>query len=698
MNKSKNYSVLPPVEYSQPIRVLLVDDQIFVRRFITKSLESDPHLKIIGTADNGQEAISQVEALSPDVVLIDIEMPEMDGITATEIITKRFPNCKILVLTSHETGDYLQNALRAGATGYLLKGSPATELNSAIHSVYKGYTQLSPGLLAKFLTPESEVLPNIEIELNSAIHLVDKDYTQLSPGLLENFPTPESEALSTIEEAGHLKQSEVDDWSESTRETINTVPRVSLRAILYILLILLAGIIPWAMFAKIDEIGTARGKLEPKGRVVNLDSPVNGTVMSIDVKEGQRVQARQSILKLESELVDSELQQQQQKLTGQQNQLNQLELLTNQQLISLRTQEQQSKAQEFEKEALIDQAKQNEKSLKAAYNSQLAEKKALVDQAKEAIETSKSAHQTAQIRYRAAREKVPRYQEAYNQGALSKDLLAEAQEAAAETQESIVQTNSEIGQARSRYKEQQNGYEKLLQQTSAEIDLSTLRLQEQQRGLDSLVQTNNLAILKSQEEFNNTEAQIATIKGEIAQTNSLIKGLEYQRQQRILYAPIEGTVFQLPVKKPSAVIQLGQMVAQIAPKDSPLILRGRMNNRESGFLEVGLPVKVKFDAYPFQDYGIMPGRLSWVSPDSRVAQSSSSSASSQQQSNGSASAESEFYEIEVELDQNYIQSGDLIINLIPGQTATAEIVIRQRRLADVFLSPFRSLKKGGVQL
>jgi hemolysin D len=615
MEKIETYSVLQPLEHNQPIRILLVDDQIFVRRFITKSLENNSYLEIIGTAHNGQEAIAKVEALSPDVVLIDIEMPEMDGISATKIIAKQFPDCKILVLSSHETGDYLQNALRAGATGYLVKGSPATELNSAIHSVYKGYTQLSPGLLEKFLTPDIKVLPNTEIE-----------------------------------EAEYLKQSEVEDWSESTRETINTVPRVSLRAILYILLILLAGIIPWAMFAKIDEIGTARGKLEPKGRVVNLDAPVNGTVMSIDVKEGQQIQAKQSILKLESELVDSELQQQQQKLTGQQNQLNQLELLKSQQLVSLRTQEQQSKAQQFEKEALIDQAKQ-------------------------AIETSKSAHQTAQIRYRATREKVPRYQEAYDQGALSKDLLAEAQQAAAEAQENRIQTNSQIGEARSRYK-------------------------EQQRGLNSLVQTNNLAIFQSQEEFNNTEAQIATIKGEIAQTNSLIKGLEYQRQQRILYAPIEGTVFQLPVKKAGAVIQLGQMVAQIAPNNSPLILRGRMSSRESGFLEVGLPVKVKFDAYPFQDYGIISGRLSWVSPDSRVAQSSSSSSSSssQQQSNGSASAELEFYEIEVELDKNYIKTGDLIIALTPGQTATAEIVIRQRRLADVFLSPFRSLKKGGVQL
>ena len=658
MKKIENYSVIDEIRDRQEIEILLVDDQSFVRRFISKSLEPFSTLKIVGTADNGLEAIEQVELLQPDVILIDLEMPEMDGVAATEIISQRFPNCKILILSSHEDSECLQNALRAGAKGYLLKGSPTEELTNAIYGVYKGYTQLSPGLLEKVLTPEVEIIPEVT----------------------------EQELTTNIEA----------DWADSTRATVETLPRVSLRALLYLLLTVITVAIPWALFAKVDEIGAARGRLEPKGKVVQLDSPVSGTVMSIEVKEGEHITAGQSLLKLESQLVQAELQQQQQKLTGQQNQIVQLQLLKNQQLLSLRTLKQQNQAQEFEKEALIDQAEQTVKALKASYDAQLAEKAAQLEQAKEAIAASQAAHNMAEIRYQTAREKVPRYQAAYKQGALSKDLLAEAEQTARESHENLKQTASEIAQARSRYKEQQNGYDKLLRQISAEIDQAKLRLQEQQRGLQSLVQVNNLALLKGEEELKNTEAQVAMSKGEIAQTDSLISGLNYQLKQRVLYAPVEGTLFQLPIQKPGAVVQVGQNVAQIAPQDSPLILRARMMSSESGFLEVGLPVKIKFDAYPFQDYGIVAGRLTWISPDSRIANNSSSSSSSSSLSENRQ--QDEFYELEVELEQNFIQSGDRRIFLTPGQTATAEIIIRQRRLADIFIAPFKSLQKGGIQL
>jgi HlyD family secretion protein len=607
MKKIENQSVLQPEGFSQPIRILLVDDQSFARRFITRSLEADPNLQIVGMAENGQEAIAQVEALLPEMVLIDLEMPEMDGIAATEIIVQRFPDCKVLVLSSHETGDYLQKALRAGAKGYLIKGSPAIELTNAIHSVYRGYTQLSPGLLERVLSPEVEVVPDIQ-------------EVETSPSL------PDS------------------DWADSTRETINTLPRVSLRMLFYVILILLAGIIPWATFTKVDEIGSATGKLEPKGRVIELGSPVEGKVMNINITEGEQVQAKQTIIELDDELVRAELEQQEQKLVGQENQLHQLELLKNQQSLSLSTQQQQNKAQLYEKEALIEQAKN-------------------------AIAASQSAHQTAKIRHRAAKAKVPRYRKAYNQGVLSIDLLSEAEQQAEEYQENIKQTASETAQARS-------------------------QLAEQKRGLASLVQTNNLALLKSQEEYKNTEGEIATLQGEIGQTKSLIRGLEYQIRQRVLDAPISGTVFQLPVKKPGAVVQPGQMVAQIAPKNSPLVLRGRMSSSESGFLAKGLPVKVKFDAYPYQDYGIVPGRLTWVSPNSRIPENNSQDSQPASQ----PMSPQDYYEVEVQLERNYVQNQDRTVTLTPGQTATAEIVIRQRRLADIFLAPFKSLKKGGMQL
>ena len=673
MKKIENYSVINESNEFQEIRILLVDDQSFVRRFISKSIEPVSHLNIVGTADNGKEAIEQVESLQPDVILIDIEMPEMDGVKATEIISQRFPNCKTLILSSYKDGERLHNALRAGAKGYLLKGSPVEELTTAIYSVHKGYSQLSPGLLEKVLTPEVEILKPGEIV--KAEEIVNS-----------------GEIVKSGEEG--LETKPEDEWAESTREAIDTLPRVSLRALLYIFLALVAVAIPWALFAKVDETGAARGRLEPKGKVVRLDSPVSGTVISIEVQEGELVEAGQSLLKLESELVKTQLQQQQQKLAAQQNQLDRLESLKNQQLLSLRAREQQNQAQQFEKEALIDQAKQSLLGAKATYNSQLAEKAALVEQAKEAIVARESDRQLAQIRWETAQEQVVRYQEAYEQGVISRDRLLAATKESKEAKESLNRTASEIAQAKSRYREQQNGYEKLVRQTSAEIDQAKLRLQEQQRGFSSLVKAHNLNLLKGEEELKNTEAQITTVKGELAQTNSIISGLNYQLKQRVIYAPVEGTVFQLPIQKPGAVVQAGQNIAQIAPGDSPLILRARMNSSESGFLEVGLPVKIKFDAYPFQDYGIVSGRLTWVSPDSRVA---ASSFSPSPLSNGS-NQQGEFYELEIELEQNFIQAGDRRIMLTPGQTAKAEIIIRQRRLVDIFIDPFKSLQKGGIQL
>ena len=654
MKKSENYHVIDEFSKPQEIRLLLVDDQSFVRRFISKSIEPISNLNIVGTADNGIQAIKQVKLLQPDVVLIDLEMPKMDGVKATEIITQRFPDCQILILSSHEDGNRLHKALRAGANGYLLKGSSAEELTNAIYSIHKGYTQLSPGLLEKVLTPEVEIVTE-----------------------------PEEKSANLVES----------EWAESTREAIETLPRVSLRGLLYVLLALITVAIPWTLFAKVDEIGAAKGKLEPKGKVVRLDSPVSGTVMSIEVKEGEQVNTGQSLLKLESELVKSELQQQQQKLTAQQNQLARLQSLKDQQLLSLRAQEQQNQAQQFEKEALIDQAKQTLMAAKTTYHSQIAEKEALVKQAQEAIAASKSDRQMAQIRQETAEEQVIRYQEAFDQGIISQERLIEAQKELKEAVESLNRTAAEIAQAKFRYQEQQNGWEKLEQQTSTEIAQAKLRLQEQQRGYSSLIKANNLILLTRKEELKNNETQIITVKGELAQTNSMISGLNYQLKQRVLYAPVAGTVFQLPISKPGAVVQPGQNIAQIAPQDSPLVLRATINSSESGFLKVGLPVKVKFDAYPFQDYGVVEGSLTWVSPDSKVLNSSlPSSSDTKSQEQG------DFYELEIELAQNFIQSREQKIMLTPGQTATAEIIIRQRRLADVFIAPFKSLQKGGIQL
>jgi DNA-binding NarL/FixJ family response regulator len=139
------------------IRLLLVDDQSIIRRGLCAVLELEPGLEIVGEAENGSIAIDQVTTLNPDVVLMDVRMPVMDGVAATKLITSRVNGPKVLVLTTFDDLEAATQALQAGAVGYLLKDTPIEELVHAIQSVYRGYQHLAPGLVQRLLTQTSEV-------------------------------------------------------------------------------------------------------------------------------------------------------------------------------------------------------------------------------------------------------------------------------------------------------------------------------------------------------------------------------------------------------------------------------------------------------------------------------------------------------------------------------------------------------------
>ena len=134
------------------IKVLIVDDQNLIRQGLRALLELEADLEIIGEAENGEQAINFIAQLLPDVVLMDVRMPIMDGVAATREIHKRFAKVKVLVLTTFEDDEYVTAALQNGAMGYLLKDTPSEELAVAIRAVHKGYTQLGPGIVKKLLT------------------------------------------------------------------------------------------------------------------------------------------------------------------------------------------------------------------------------------------------------------------------------------------------------------------------------------------------------------------------------------------------------------------------------------------------------------------------------------------------------------------------------------------------------------------
>ncbi|MGD8623362.1 MAG: response regulator transcription factor [Anaerolineae bacterium] len=139
-----------------PIRVLIADDHAIVRKGICALLATEPDIEVVAEAEDGQEAVDQVQKLQPDVVLMDLVMPGTDGLEATRRITAMQPTVRILVLTSFAGDDKVFPAIKAGALGYLLKDSRPEDLVEAIQQVYQGESSLHPSIARKLLRELAE--------------------------------------------------------------------------------------------------------------------------------------------------------------------------------------------------------------------------------------------------------------------------------------------------------------------------------------------------------------------------------------------------------------------------------------------------------------------------------------------------------------------------------------------------------------
>ena len=133
------------------VTVLVVDDQRLVREGIASLLNIQEGLRVVGTAVDGQEAIEKALALAPDVILMDVRMPVLDGIAATAQIRMKLPRCQVLMLTTFDDEEYVIKSLQAGASGYLLKDIPATDLAQAVRLTHVGIYQLSPSVMGKLV-------------------------------------------------------------------------------------------------------------------------------------------------------------------------------------------------------------------------------------------------------------------------------------------------------------------------------------------------------------------------------------------------------------------------------------------------------------------------------------------------------------------------------------------------------------------
>ena len=150
-------------------RVLIAEDEDLMRAGLIELLTADPEIDIVGQAATGREAVAQARRLAPDVVLMDVRMPDLDGIAATRELTQAAPNARVLILTTFEQDDYIFGALRAGASGFLVKRTRPEELIAAVHTIAAGDSLLSPSVTRRVInrmaqqpTPELANQPRLD--------------------------------------------------------------------------------------------------------------------------------------------------------------------------------------------------------------------------------------------------------------------------------------------------------------------------------------------------------------------------------------------------------------------------------------------------------------------------------------------------------------------------------------------------------
>jgi hemolysin D len=722
------------------IEILIVDDQLMVGANLQAILTQQPDFRVIGTASDGFNALEQVQIFLPDIVLMDIEMPGLNGLEVAKLIHHDFPDTKVIIISSYDSAEYVQKSLQSGVKGYVTKHNINSTIVEIIRSVQLGNTQFGPGLLEKALVSSNALAFQEPTASELIIPVEARPSEDLAPPSSQDLAiTPSRDlAMSNSEASFGLVQTnltQLTDWSTAAKEVIDGVPLPWTRGLFYFLLAFVGIAIPWASFFRMDEIGTAQGRLELIGDTIKRESSVEESVAvtKVLVKKGDAVKKGQVLMELDTKGIRDQVQQNQLKLEGQQQRLNQLLLINNQLSIAISTQQQQNQAQLLEKQAQIAQAEQNLTNLRNSYNTQDGEKKAQLNQAEQAVQDrrgglnlqkqekitqinqakrtimdSMAAYQVAVNRLRDAQGEARRFNQLYKSGAIPEVKSREVESLAKERNQAKLQAEANLQQAKLRYREQQDSYSKLMQEVQANVQQSKLRLTEQQgtyqrtvgqlksditqaqlrfveqqRSLQSLVQGGRLAIGKSEQQLKEVQSQATMLRNDIEQTKNLGKILNRQLFGRTIRADVDGRIFELPITREGSVVQPKQLIAEIAPQTNQamsLVFKGDIPASQSESLRTATNknVKLKFEEFPFEKYGVINGKLTWISPNSKVVASPLGNVVN--------------YEVRVALENSCLKYQGECLPFKSGQPATAEIVIRKRRIIDLIMAPFTKLK------
>ncbi|WP_017721432.1 HlyD family efflux transporter periplasmic adaptor subunit [Kamptonema formosum] len=535
------------------------------------------------------------------------------------------------------------------------------------------------------------------------------------------------------------------NWSVSLQTVLDRPPASFTSRVMVAGLVFCAAFAGWAWLGQIEEVGHARGRLVPLGEVYKIHPVELGKVANVAVKEGEAIKAGAVLVELDTQLFAGEVQRLEEQLKSYQVELNQkLSLLEKARLEAgtraaiaeadiqaqkaglVAAREKAATASQLlealRKQVIAHQARLERLQPLLATNQKLIEQlqgdarsaSGRLQRLKPLAGTSEELKQQLQADVEAAAERVERLKPLVEEGAISKEFLFQAEQALRDRQSAIARNELQEGaslkeqlfqaeqglssatraitqtqlQEGTNLKEQLFAAEQALRESRQSITQTegeTQQAKAQAEQLQAVVSQKQAEAqriqLEAQQQIQQLEVELTALKAKIVETQNLLHSANVKLKERFLKAPADGVVLSLNVSKPGEVVQPAQTVAEIAPHGAPLVLKASLPNQEAGFVKTGMPVKIKFDAYPYQDYGIVQGKVTSISPDVKPDEKLGA-----------------VYEVEVTLDRNYVRDDRQRIPFKAGQTATADIIIRRRRIADVFLAPIKQLQKSGLDL
>ena len=670
------------------IRILLVDDQKTVRESLKAKLEQASDLEVSGIAHDGYSAIEQVKALHPDIVLIDLEMPGLDGISATRIIRQNFRDVKVLVLTIYDNDESVMLSMRAGAMGYLNKGIPDRELIEAIRFAHKGYVQIGPGLLEKMMSRSEEaiaVAPKLTSngkQKDPSLMPVTATSTLVRDVAGTAIAVPSSAAPPTT-----LEPQPTVVWSAELQALLDRPPAAFPRRLVVggFAFCLAFGALAW--FGQVEQVGRAKGQLVPKGETYKIEPIELGKVTKIAVKEGEAVKAGQVLVELDTELAHKEVERLGQVLSAYRLESRQKRALLARARLEAQTLTDIASEDAQAQRLAIAQTKENiatNRHLLTQMNSQMEAVWIRQTQLKPLSAVAQKRLAQLQAEEVAHQERLKRLAAMQKEGVVSREYVFDAEQSLHQVQQQlalshlqeIASTNEQIFQSEQSLRDLQDR----MTQSQGELSTSLKEAQRLQTELNQKQAQGRKTILEAQQQIQQLEIEISQLNAKIAETENQLEGEQVKLKQRFFRAPVDGIVSRLNLKNAGETVQPGQTIAEIAPRNAPLVLSAVLPDREAGLVKKGMPVKVKFDAYPYQNYGIISGKVISLSSDAE------------------RNEQGTVYRVKVELERDYVNAGQRAIKLRAGQTASADIIIRRRRLAEILFDPIRQLQRSGIDL